>query len=403
MAEVSPIVTDDTVPVLDIDPFDLDVLRNPLDFFATLRDAAPMVFLPRYNTYAVGRYEAVRQTLWDWESFTSAGGVGLGDIRKGELWRSPSKIVEVDPPVHTGVRSAMNKILSPRVIRSWRESFELEADRLLTEVFDKGTFDGVREIAEAFVLTVFPPALGVEVDRDLIVTVSDYNFNTVGPQNALYHASKAKADPMMDRMLGSFERDALIPGGFAQDVYRAEDEGQMGEGVANSVLRSLLRGGMDTTISGIGSALMLLAQHPDQFEALRADPELARSAFDETIRMESPIQSFYRTTTKPVEFEGYRLAPDVKVQMFPGAANRDPRHWDRPAVFDIKRTNSLHLAFGMGVHNCIGQMIARLESEAVLKVLARRVAKFELAGEPSHRPINTLRTLDSLPLRVHLA
>ena len=355
--------------------------------------------LARYGTYAIGRHAEIQAALQKWEDFTSAGGVGLGDIRKGQTWRSPSLIVEVDPPVHTGVRSAMNRIISPLVVRSWRESFEAQAERMVTEVIERGTFDGVRDIAEAFVLKVFPDALGVTVDRNLIVSISDFNFNSVGPQNDLFYQSKLKADPVMEQFQRTFQREAMIPGGFGEKVFAAEDAGEMGTGVASSIIRSLLRGGMDTTISAIGSALLLLVQNPRQWAILRADPNLARAAFEETIRLEAPIQSFYRTTVKQMEFSGTVLEPDVKVQMFVASGNRDPRKWERPEEFDIQRSNLGHVAFGAGVHVCIGQMIARLEAEAVLKVFAKKAEKLELVGDANHRPINTLRTLDALPLK----
>jgi len=146
---------------LDVDPFDPDVLRQPIAAYAAMREAAPVVYLPRYDTYAITRYREVRQALISWKGFTSAAGVGLGDIRKGELWLSPSRIVEVDPPDHTQVRSAMNRIISPRVVRSWRGAFEREAERMVTAVLGQDEFDAVRSIAEAFVLKVFPDALGI--------------------------------------------------------------------------------------------------------------------------------------------------------------------------------------------------------------------------------------------------
>jgi 4-methoxybenzoate monooxygenase (O-demethylating) len=399
---ISPEPTYPEAVTLDVDPYDPGVLADPYPFYERIRNAGPVVYLPRYKTYALARHAEIQTALQKWQNFTSAYGVGIGDIRKGELWRSPSMIVEVDPPEHTRVRTAMNKIISPSVVRGWRESFESEAERTLSKVLLRGTFDGVRDVAEAFVLKVFPDALGVKVSRDMVVAISDYNFNSVGPQNDLFHRSKLKADPFLDEFQRAFQREAMIPGGFGEKVFAAEDAGDIAEGVAGSVIRSLLRGGMDTTISAIGSALLLLAKHPDQWARLRGEPNLATAVFEETIRIESPIQCFYRTTKLPVEFSGVWLQPDVKVQIMLGSGNRDPRKWERPEEFDIGRSKLGHVSFGAGVHVCIGQMIARLEAESVFKVFARQAATLELAGDARHRVINTLRTLDVCPLEVTL-
>jgi len=165
--------------------------------------------------------------------------------------------------------------------------------------------------------------------------------------------------------------------------------------------KGIFRAGTDTTMAGIGFTLNQLARHPDQFEMLRADASKARNAFEEAIRHESPAQLLFRTTTRDVELSGYRLKADTKVGYYPGAANRDPRQWTNPDQFDITRkVVGIHRAFGVGMHMCIGQMIARLESECILGAIAARAKRIEPTGEPTYRLVNTLRTLEYLPLRV---
>jgi cytochrome P450 len=212
-----------------------------------------------------------------------------------------------------------------------------------------------------------------------------------------------RAQPYMKWYEESMKREAMLPGGFGELIYKAEDEGALQKGFAANLTRSFLRGGMDTTISGIGAALQALARDPTQWDLLRADPRLARKAFDEAIRYESPVQVMFRTTCNGAELAGVTLEPNTKIAAFIGAANRDINKWPDAAVFDLKRESSGQLAFGHGPHVCIGQMIARLEAECLLSALARRVRTITLAGQPVYRPINTLRTLDRLPLRVEPA
>jgi hypothetical protein len=162
----------------------------------------------------------------------------------------------------------------------------------------------------------------------------------------------------------------------------------------------LLTAGLDTTVNGIGAAVYCLARFPDEFAKLRAEPSLARQAFEEAIRFESPVQTFFRTTTRPVEIGGVEIGEGEKVLMFLGAANRDPRHWPEPDRYDITRRAAGHVGFGWGVHNCVGQMLARLEGEVMLAALARHAASLAISGPVVRRYNNTLRGLENLPLRV---
>lgn len=391
----------DDVPVLQVDPFDVAVLRDPYPFFKALREAGPVAWLAPYGIYATGRHAETTTVLSRWQQFTNAGGAGLADIRKPGNWRPASVILEVDPPAHTAVRGALQKILSPIVVRQWREKFQAEAEAMADQLVAKGRFDGMRDAAEAFVLQVFPPAVGIRIPRENAQAIGDMNFNAIGPNNELTKAAVTRAQPYMQWYEDSMKREAMLPGGFGELIHQAEDAGALQKGFAANLTRSFLRGGMDTTISGIGSALLALARDPAQWDLLRADPALVRNAFDEAIRHESPVQVMFRTTCEGAELGGVALAPDIKIAAFMGAANRDTRQWPDADRFDLRRpVAGQHLAFGSGPHVCIGQMIARLEAECLIGALARRVKRLRLAGEPVYRPVNTLRTLDSLPLEV---
>ena len=173
------------------------------------------------------------------------------------------------------------------------------------------------------------------------------------------------------------------------------------------VARSLLTAGVDTTVSGIGAAIYCLARYPGEFAKLRADPSLARAAFEEAVRYETPVQTFFRTTTRAVkiggEIDGLPVGEGEKVLMFLGAANRDPRHWERPDDYDITRKTLGHVGFGNGIHQCVGMLLARLEGECILSALARKAKSIEITGTPKRRYNNTLRGLASLPVTLRAA
>ncbi|WP_293370391.1 cytochrome P450 [Nevskia sp.] len=388
-------------PILDIDPFSDGNLRNPYPFFETLRETAPVVYLAPLNCYAVGRYDEVATVASDYARFTSSTGIGWSDITKPGALRARSPITEVDPPDHSRVRAALTRVLSPLVIRSWREAFLKEAEVVADRVLDQGDVDGVRDIAEGFVLTVFPRVFGIDVPKERLILTGELNFNQLGPDNDRLRAALKRAEPYLEWYADALQRHNMLPGGFGEKIYLAEDAGDFDKGTAMLHVRSFFRAGTDTTMAGIGFTLNQLARQPEAWAALRADPNLIKSAFDEAIRLDSPASVLFRTTREETELSGYRLKADTKIGYYAGAGNRDPRKWERPDEFDVRRqTAGVHLAFGRGAHICIGQMIARLEAECIISALLKRVRSIQLTGEPTFRLVNALRTLDTLPLRL---
>jgi hypothetical protein len=213
----------------------------------------------------------------------------------------------------------------------------------------------------------------------------------------------ANAGPVRDWIMSKCSRAALAPEGLGMQIFQAVDSGELDEAEAGMLVRSFLSAGIDTTVYGLGNALWCFATNPEQWNILRDNPQLIRGAFEEVLRFEAPVQTFFRTTTRDVDVGGVRLGEGEKVLLFLAAANRDPRRWDNADRFDVRRRATGHMTFGTGIHGCVGQAVARLEGEAIFGALAKRVATFELTGEPTRRLNNTLRGLDTLPLRIKAA
>ena len=161
--------------------------------------------------------------------------------------------------------------------------------------------------------------------------------------------------------------------------------------MAPLIVRSLLTAGVGTTVHGLSAVIHAFVQQPDQWDRLRAEPGLARVAFDEAVRLESPVQTFFRTTTRDVDVDGVVIPDGHKVLLVLAAANRDPRRWAEADRFDLSRDPSGHVGFGMGIHQCVGQHIARLEAEAVLTAMARRIRRIEATAAAVRHQNNTLR------------
>jgi 4-methoxybenzoate monooxygenase (O-demethylating) len=389
-------------PVSYLDPFCDELILEPYAMHAELRDLGPVVRLEKYGVWAMARHVDVYAMLNDWETYCSSAGVGFGNFHTEKPWRPPSLILEADPPLHTRTRAVLSRVLSSTALRRMREMFELRAAVLVEQLAERGRFDAMTECANAFPLEVFPDAVGLTKDgRENLAPYGNAVFNADGPPDgALFLSAMQDAARVGPWILAQCRRDALAPGGLGADVYTSVDSGEINADEAALLVRSLLSAGLDTTVQGIGNALYCFVNHPDQWALLHANPALARAAFEEALRFESPVTAFFRTTTRAVTVDDVTMGPEEKVLAFFGAANRDPRVWKDPDVFDITRRVSKNVAFGAGIHFCVGAMLARLEAEVLLTAMARRIKTIEPNGTPKRLLNNALRGLTSLPVRI---
>jgi cytochrome P450 len=389
------------IPRLDIDPFAIEYFENPYPAQAALREAGPVVHLDKWNVFGVARYADVHAVLNDPLTFCSSRGVGLSDFSKEKPWRPPSLILEADPPAHTRTRAVLSRVLSPGTMKTIRERFAAVAEAKIDELLQRREIDAIADLAEAYPLSVFPDAMGLKQEgREHLLPYAGVVFNAFGPPNELRRSAIERSVPHAAWVNEQCQRQNLGPGGFGERIHACTDGGEITADEAPLLVRSLLSAGLDTTVNGIGAAVYCLARFPDELARLRREPALSRNAFEEAVRFESPVQTFFRTTARKVEIGGCSIGEGEKVLMFLGAANRDPRRWDDPDRYDISRKTSGHVGFGSGIHMCVGQLVARLEGEVVLSALARKVRRIEIAGEVKRRYNNTLRGLDSLPVRL---
>jgi 4-methoxybenzoate monooxygenase (O-demethylating) len=391
-----------TMPELDVDPYAEANLLDPYPMHQRMRDAGPVVRLTPYpSLVACARHAEVHAVLTDHENFISGAGVGLSNFNLEAPFRPKSLILEADPPMHTPVRAVLSRILSPKAVKQIRDTFTAVAEEMVGRCVDKGEICGIHDLAQIYPLKVFPDAVGIEDDgRENLLVYGDLIFNSMGPRNALLAKAAERMGPVTAWIMAHCQRDHLRPDGFGDQIYQAADAGEITHEQAPLLVRSFLSAGVDTTINGLGNALFALAHHPDEYARLHADPALARPAFEEALRWESTAQTFLRTAGRDSEIAGHPVDKNTKVLCMLASANRDPRRWPEPDRYDIQRRPSGHVALGAGIHGCVGQAVARLEGEVVLAALARRVKRIEVIGGHRRRLNNTLRALDTLPLRL---
>ena len=369
-----------------------------------MREAGPIVWLEKYEAYAAARHAEVRQILNDPATFCSRRGVGLSDFQREKPWRPPSLVLERDPPEHDRARAVLNRALSATVMRSLRTRFAEAAEELAQTLARQGRFDAIADCAEVYPMMVMPDAVGLSKSgREHLLPYAATVFNMFGPDNELRRAAVAQMAPHVEWISAQCRRELLADDGIGAMIHAGADAGEVTREEAELLVRSLLSAGFDTTVHGLGAAMRSLAHNPDQFAALRADPSKARAAFEEAIRLETPVQAFFRTTIRAVDFGGATIPEGEKVLVLFAAANRDPRKWRDPDRYDIDRPTAGHVAFGAGVHMCVGQLLARLEGETLLAALARALVRIEPDGEATPLLNNTLRGWTRLPVRATAA
>ena len=392
------------IPSVDIDPFDETFLEDPYAHHATLRDAGRVCWFPAIGCFGMARFDQVQSALREHELFCSGRGVGLSDFNCETPWRPPSLLLEADPPLHDRTRGVMNQIVSLRALKEIRPTWERHAEELADRLVEMRQFDAVRDLGEAFPMLVFPDAVGVPLEgRDHLLVYAAAVFNAFGPRNDIFNRGSVAAVDAVKWVAQACKRENLAEGSWGAAIFAAADVGKCSADEAERLVRSLLSAGVDTTVNGLGHLMLGFATFPDQWDKLRAGPHLMKRAFDESLRWDSTVQTFFRTTTRTVDIDEVTIPEGAKVLLFLAAANRDPRKWERPEQFDIGRSASGHVGFGFGIHQCLGQMVARLEAELVLSALMRRVKSIRLAGEPKRRLNNTLHAIAELQVEIEPA
>ena len=392
-----------TLVTSDLDPFSPQFRADPFSAYAQLRELpASLVWLPRYSIWVVSRYEPVRAVLGDWKRFSNAGGGGIKNYFLEKPWRRPSLILEVDPPEHQRTRKVLMQALAPERLQQLRPVFEMQADLIIDEALERDTLDAIPDLVQRFPLTVFPDAVGMKrEDRSNMLVYGAMVFGGFGPPVPWYENLMKQAEEVSAWIMERCKRENLAPDGIGAAIYAQADAGVIELDEATLLVRSLLSAGVDTTIDSIGLCLRCLADHPDQWERLKSDPDMARAAFEEATRYDSSSQSLFRTTLEDFEFDEVPLQKHQKVLVLIGAAGRDPAKWADPDKFDItRRVAAGQIGYGAGIHSCVAQMMARLEAEVFFRALARKVDRIESTGEPQLRLQPGLRGLSSLPVRL---
>jgi cytochrome P450 len=399
-----------TTSELVFDPFSEEFFNGPWEIYRRLREEAPVYHSEEYDFYALSRHEDVAAAFKDFETYSSAYGLDLAQVRSDEPL--PAKmIIIMDPPEHRQMRSLVNKVFTPRAIEAMKPMVTETIDRYIAKA-SPDRFDVVQDFAALFPVEVITQMLGVPkeyrqqvrewVDTSLHrepgqIEMSEEGLQAVAESIALYYnlIQERRAEPQDDM----FSR--LI----AAEIERDGEKTSLDDFEIAGFATLLGGAGAETVTKLVGNAAVMFARNPEQWRKLLDDRSKIPAAVEELLRYEAPNQYNVRRSMKEVHLHGVTIPEGKPVFLLGGSANRDPEAFTDADTFDIDRdrTEAQNLGFGYGVHSCLGAALARMESAIALERLldymphydviwddCRRVAAQNVAGW-SHVPVRVLK------------
>jgi cytochrome P450 len=403
------------VSVLDLDDlFAADVIANPYPLFAHLRQVDPIHWNDRYQLWIVTRYEDVVWMIRNHELFSSAvirndrrppyPPVDASDLPLFDAVRDfrSDQLVEQDRPEHLTMRGVVHGYFTPTAMETWRPFVRSAVASLLDEVVDRGQMDVLTDLAAPLPVRVIAEMMGVpHEDRDHLRELADkllyinrgesYRLRPLmeGIRGMIEYVS-----PLVDRRLDRPGNDfiSVLAQGERRGVF---DRNQV---LVNTAL--LLFAGHETTMNLICNGTLAFMQHPDQWKLLCADPGgRARVATEECLRYDPPVKSTQRLAVRDVERDDKTFREGDRIRWIIAAENRDPAAFEKADDFDITRQPNAHVAFGAGIHYCLGATLARVEGQEVFRALAERLPGMRLTSEQlEYQPSIQFRSLKGLPV-----
>lgn len=381
---------------MEFDPLIQTTSDDPHPVYAWLRDEDPVHFCAKRDMFVLSRHADVLAAVRDPETFASGEGIVPSGFKPDE----PTLIV-MDPPAHTAMRKHVMRAFTPRRMEGMIPRVRQIARELLDAWPEGGEVDAFERFTDPLPIAVMAELLGVDAsDRPLFKRCGDAIVYSSGADPETIRGAQRELEAYLEDV---FERRRRAPGGDLISLLLSPSD----EGTALShrellgLCFTLLVAGTETTTSALGNALWLLDRHPEIQRRLVEDPSRIPAAVEEILRYESPVQGLSRVVRRDVELHGRRIPKGARVHLLWASANRDPRAFPEPDRFDPERTPNNHLAFGFGIHFCLGASLARTELRVGLEELLARAPGFRLDTRGLRRlPSDTNRGFGRLPLQL---
>ena len=404
------------VTAINEDLFAPEVIADPHSYFGQLREDDPVHWNEKYEVWVVSSFEHLVWVARHPEAFSSEfykrdprppyPSIDEDDMDLYNYirdWQN-DRFIQHDRPQHAEERMVVHSYFNPRSMEMWRPLVQSAIRELLDEAQTKGSMDVMHDFAVPLPLLVIAQMLGLPSDDRPFVREMAKNllFLNRGDSDRMQYYAKGIKDltdylaPMVDERVADPQDDLLsvLANGERKGVYSRK------EVIANAIL--LLFAGHETTINLICNGTLSFIKHPEQWASLKEDPAgRTVRATEECLRYDAPVKSIQRIASDDVELNGKTIRKDDRVRWFITSANRDPRMFPEAETFDVNRYPNPHVAFGSGIHHCLGATLARLEGQEAFKALAERFPSFELEvaeSELEYTPSISLRSLVNLPV-----
>ena len=396
------------------DMFTPEVIADPYAYYGRLRDEDPVHWNKTYELWVVTRHDDLVWLTRRHELFSSAvfkndprppyPAIDEPDLGLYDYVRNyqADQLIQHDRPEHLEMRRVVHGYFTPKSMEAWRPFVQKAVKELLDQAEEKGSMDVMRDLATPLPVLVIAQMMGVpEQDRghvrqlaEKLLYIGRGEYDRMKPLTEGMRGMIDYVSPLVDERLVNPGDDfiSVLAGGEKNGVFTRH------EVLVNTSL--LLLAGHETTINLLCNGTLAFMQHPDQWALLKQDPaDLAKRATEECLRYDSPVKSIQRIAAQDVEMRGKVLEKNDRVRWFISSANRDPAMFPNPDKFDITRWPNQHVAFGSGVHHCLGATLARVEGQEVFKALAERFPGLRMETEAlEYQPSITFRSLKSLPV-----
>jgi cytochrome P450 len=396
----------------DWDPRDSAFRHDPIPWYRALREHAPVHYHPEVG-FMISRYVDVDALLRDDRFGVATPSPWREVIAEGAppsmRMLSENMLLFVDPPQHTRIRALVSQAFTPRRVEALRPRLTEMIDRMLDELAGESGFDVIDAIAGPFPVMAITELLDLptaETPRLREWTLAMTAIDEIPMNFEALPAAGTAADEFLAFASSVVDHRRAHPGDDLISAFIAAEDGgeQLTHDEVLALIVLLLVAGHETTMSLISTALLLLLQRPEVAAEVRDDPGVGPAVVEETLRFFGPLQIASgggRWPHEPVELHGQTIEPGNRVRLLLGSANRDPTVFDDPDTFDLHRNNSRHVAFGKGLHFCVGAALGRLEGQVVIPAVLRRFPDLALVDpEPVWRPSFVTRQLASLPVTI---
>jgi cytochrome P450 len=381
-----------SVPALELDLYADSVLRDSREVFARIRDAGPVVWLPRHGIYAMGRFEDVRAALRNDELFLSGKGVAANPATN-LLGRGTTLFS--DGEAHSRRRRVLMRSLGAKALESIQEPLAREAARVVDELLHRERFEATADFATRLPVSVISNLVGVATGADQMLRWAAATFEGLGPLNRRSRMALRQSLGLLTYSL-RLRPGAVAPNTWAASVFEAERAGELSRREARALIIDFVAPALDTTILATTHLLWVLARNPQAWSQVRQTPALIPTAALENVRLASPIRGFTRTLARDAIIGGTELPKNSRIAILYGAANLDETRFPEPDRFDLNRPDGNHLGWGNGAHTCVGIHLAKLEMRLLLEAMAAGVDAIS-TGPPEPLYNNTLQGIARLP------